>query len=279
MATQTLTEEATSKYAQAGDIRIHFNEAGTGDPVICIHGGGPGAAGWSNYVANVGPLSEHFPTILTDMPGYGKSDPVTLTEGRLSYNAKALNHLLDSLGLEKASFIGNSMGGGTSAKFAIEYPEQVDKLILMGAAGGGTSLFSPMPVEGIRMLGTVRDNPTVETFREMIRLFVYDSSFVTDELLEQRVQGYLSHPEHIAAARNSTAAGVGMDLTADLHKITAKTLVIWGRDDRFVPLDHALKFMWHIPNAQVHIFPECGHWAQYEHAEEFNRLVIDFLSH
>ena len=276
--TASLTEEATSKYVQAGDIRLHYNEAGAGEVVICLHGGGPGASGWSNYITNIGPLSERFRVMLVDMPGYGKSDSVAMTEKpRAVYNAGAMKNLLDALGIEKAHFVGNSMGGATSVKFAIDNPDRIGKLVLMGAAGAGASLFTPMPTEGIKLLNGVFRDPSKESLRRLVQVFVYDSSFVTEELLDQRLMAIMDHPDHLENRRNSTMENV--DLSADLKKITAKTLVIWGRDDRFVPLDHSMRYLWSIPDAQVHIYSKCGHWAQYEKSEEFNRLVTDFLTH
>ena len=277
MATQTLTEASTSRYADANGFKIHYNEAGSGHPVIFIHGGGPGASGWSNFVRNIGPMSEHYRVLLVDMPGFGKSDPIVIgaDTDRLRENARIFVDFLDALGIDKASFVGNSMGGGTSAVVAIQNPERVEKLVLMGAAGGGKSLFNPLPMEGIKALRDVYVKQTKESFREMIDLFVYDSSFVTEDLLEQRVAGLLEHPEHIDGQRRSNP--VLPDLTMELGKIQAPSLVVWGRDDLFVPLDHALKFMWHIPNVRLHVFPRCGHWAQYEHADGFNRLLLEFL--
>jgi pimeloyl-ACP methyl ester carboxylesterase len=275
MATVKLTQDGTSKFVQAGDIRMHYNEAGDGPPLIMIHGGGPGATGWSNFVTNIGPLSEHFHVMLVDMPGFGGSDPVVLNEPRIQYNARAFKAFMDALGLKKAHFIGNSQGGGTSAKFAIDYPEYVDKLVLMGAAGGGMSIFSPAPMEGIKHINQLFLNPTKEGFRELIKVFVYDSSFVTEELLEQRLQGTLAHPEHLEARKMGHESQ--LDLTPDMGKIKSKTLLIWGRDDRFVPLDHGLKYLFGIPDARLLIVPRCGHWVQYEHSEEFNRVVTDFI--
>jgi 2,6-dioxo-6-phenylhexa-3-enoate hydrolase len=169
------------------------------------------------------------------------------------------------------------MGGATSATFAIMFPERIDKLVLMGAAGGGVSLTSPLPVEGIKILNQVFNEPTLDSFRQLINVFIYDSANFSDQLLQQRLKATLDHPEHLEA-RKKSKAGLE-DLTPELSKVQAKTLVIWGRDDRFVPLDHALKFLWTIPDANLHIFSKCGHWAQYEKAEEFNRMVLEFLEH
>lgn len=277
MVTSELTEEATSRFVQAGDIRMHFNEAGSGDPpLVCIHGGGPGASGWSNFRQNLPALSAERRTLLVDMPQYGKSDPVAVNEPRLAFNARSLKNMLDALGIEKITPIGNSMGGGTSLKFAIDYPERVDKLVLMGAAGTSNSIFTPQPTEGIKLLTGFYRNPTREAMKNIVDVFVYDSSFMTEELLEQRYQSAMD-PAQIEARRNSNSPYE--DLSSDMPKIQAKTLIIWGANDRFVPLDAGLVMQRRIPDATLVVLPRCGHWAQYEHAEEFDRLVIDFLRH
>ncbi|HEY7065500.1 MAG TPA: alpha/beta fold hydrolase [Chloroflexota bacterium] len=273
----TLTEEGTSRYRTVDGVKVHYNEAGSGAPVVMLHGGGPGASGWSNFGTNFGPLAEQFRVILMDLPGFGKSDSVVVTGPRAAYNARILSGLLKQLDVPKAHLIGNSLGGATSAKTAIDFPDQVDKLVLMGAAGGGVSYFVPPPPEGIKLLNDVFNNPTREGMERMIRVFVYDSSFLTPELLEQRFRATVDNPGHLEARKKSTA-GIE-DLSAELSKIKAKTLLIWGRDDRFVPLDHGLSALWRIPDAQLHVYSKCGHWAQYEKSAEFNRLVTDFLTH
>ncbi|HXG35962.1 MAG TPA: alpha/beta fold hydrolase, partial [Dehalococcoidia bacterium] len=93
-----LTEEATSKFVQAGNIRVHYNEAGTGYPLICLHGGGPGASGWSNYRGNIEPLSQHFRVFLPDLPGFGKTDKPMIEGGRFAFYAKTLRDFMDQLG-------------------------------------------------------------------------------------------------------------------------------------------------------------------------------------
>jgi len=275
-ATAPLTDESTSKYAQVGDFRLHYNEAGTGPAVVMLHGGGPGASGWSNFQRNIGPFSEGFRTLLVDMPGFGKSDSVVVTEPRSQHTARAVCGLLDSLGIEQASFVGNSMGGAASINFAIDFPDRIDKLVVMGSAGAGQSIFTPMPTEGIKVLNQVFENPTAEGMRRLIQLMVYDASFLTEELLQGRLQAALN-PGHLEARKKSSSAQ--RNFAAELGNVKARTLIVWGRDDRVVPLDTGLRLLAAIPGAQMHIFGQCGHWAQFEHAEEFNRLVMDFLSH
>ncbi len=271
-----LTYDSTSRTVTAGGVRVHYNEAGEGMPVIFVHGGGPGASGWNNWEQNIGPISQHFRVILVDMPGWGGSESVIVEEPRFQYNARVFRDMLDVLGIEKAHFVGNSMGGGSTAKFCIDYPERVAKHVLMGSAGSGGSLFFPKPPEGIHSIFKVWKDPTIENFRELMKVFCYDSSFATDELLQRRVKAM--NPAHLEArAKTQRQFLIPNDLSSELPKIKAQTLVIWGRDDRFEALDSALKFIWLIPDADLIVYSKCGHWAQYEQVEKFNRDLLTFL--
>ena len=280
MAIQTLTDQSTGKYAQAGKYKVYYNEAGTGDAVFMLHGGGPGASGWSNFVKNIGPFSEKYRTILLDAPGFGRSDTVpTIDVPRDMVTAQAVKDLMDQLGIEKASLIGNSMGGASTVRFGLEFPDRLDKAVLMGAGGAGLSIFQPMPMEGIKILFDLYRNPTLEGLKKMISVFVYDSSFATDELIQGRYEAMMASKEHIDNFVKAMAnpASLLTDFTPRLGEFKSKTLITWGRDDRFVPLDHGLKFLWGIPDARMHIFSQCGHWAQFEKAEEFNSLIMNFF--
>ena len=272
--TAQLTEASTSNYVEAGGIRLHYNEAGTGEPLVAIHGGGPGASGWSNFQQNLPTLTEHFRVLLIDLPQYGKSDAPEIHEPTGTFYARTIKNFIDALGLEKVHILGNSLGGMTAMKFAIDYPDNLGKLMVMGAPTGSASFTQPMPTEGLRRLMEAFDNPTKETMHAMIKVFVDDPSFVTDELLEQRVASATDEKKQ-TARRNSTG-GMG-DLTPDLGKIKAKTLILWGRDDRIVPLDFAWQLNFRIPDSHLHVFPHCGHWVQYEGRDAFNRLVIDWV--
>lgn len=278
MATaQQLTEEATSKYAQAGNIKVHYNEAGTGDAVIFLHGGGPGASSWSNFVRNVGPLSKKYRCLLVDQPGYGKTDSVTLTtESRSTVNARAVKDMMDTLGIEKASLVGNSMGGGTTLAFAVDYPDRLEKAVLMGSGGGGVNIFSHTPSEGIKILNEAFDNPSVDAFRRLINVMLYDGSQVSDVLLEQRYQTTIGNAEHLEARKNSV--NVPRDILPELSNVKAPALIIHGRNDRVVPLEGSLRLLSTLENSRLVVLNHCGHWAQFEQAPLFNRLVEDFLA-
>jgi len=273
--TAQLTEETTSKFVQAGDIRMHYNEAGTGETVVFLHGGGPGATGWSNFVRNIGPLSEHFHVMLVDMPQYGGSDDVVMTEPHSTVTARAVKDMLDALDIEKASLVGNSMGGAATLAFAVDHNERLNKMVLMGSGGGGVSIFDHSPSEGIKILMEVANNPSVEGLRSLFNVMLYDASFVNEELLQARYAGIVANPSHQEARRKSN--NVWRGVLADLANVTTPALIIHGRNDRVVPLEGSLRLLSGLLNSRLEVFNKCGHWAQFEHAGLFNRLLKDFL--
>jgi len=120
------------------------------------------------------------------------------------------------------------------------------------------------------VLSAVAQNPTLEGMRRMISYLVYDDSFVTEDLLKERLAAALK-------TVRSEARAPARRLDRELEKVKAKTLVIWGANDMMAPLDFALRFLWNIADAQLHVFSKCGHWVQFEHPEDFNHLVADFL--
>lgn len=265
--------EPQSKSAQAGGVRIHYVEAGSGEPVVCLHGAGPGASGWSNFRHNIGPLSERYRVILPDLPGFGGSDKPRISEKPIAFNARTLADFLDALKIDKASLVGNSAGGATSCRFAIDHPQRVRKVVLMGSAGAGFGQLGPQPPEGIRAMRAYFDAPSKDRMRALIQTFVFDASFLNDELLEERFKQSLD-PGHLEFMKTRAPLE---DLSAEIPRIKAPTLLVWGADDRFVPLEAGIRFLRLIPGAELHVFSRCGHWVQVEHAERFNRLVADFL--
>ena len=276
MATRAASLE--SKFLTVEGVRVYYQELGSGYPVICIHGAGPGASAESNFKLNAGALAEKFRVILYDMPQYGKSAKIVLTEPRLKYNARILNGFSAGLGIEKAHIVGNSMGGQVAMKFGIDYPDKLSRVVIIGS-GGVTSIFAPSPVEGVKMIARYYkgNGPSREKLRELLQTILYDASFLTEETFEERYQASID-PETVELFGMRQPEMPRENLGPDLHKLKAKLLAIWGMDDRFGALDVGLQITRTVPDGRMHIFTKCGHWAQVEHAAEFNRLVIDFLS-
>ncbi|EXJ11816.1 MULTISPECIES: alpha/beta fold hydrolase [Nitrincola] len=282
---QSFDEASSSHFVDIveGDLslRIHYNEVGQGDKVVVtLHGSGPGATSWANFSKNIAPLvAAGYRVVLMDSPGWGKSDPVICEGSRSHLNARALKGLVDALHLDKVSLIGNSMGAHSATAFTLMYPERVEKLILMGGGTGGASPYAPMPTEGIKRLQQLYREPTIDNLKAMMDIFVYDTSDLTEDLFQLRLNNMLSNKVHLENFVKSLELNPKQfpDFGAELTKITQQTLILWGRNDRFVPMDTGLKLLAHIPNSELHLFNQCGHWAQWEHAERFNFLVLNFL--
>ncbi len=283
--TAELTYASTSRFAQVTpDLKLHYHEAGVGNgpTIVLLHGGGPGASAWSNFARNIPVLAERFHVIAPDQPGYGKSDKPIDHPQYFVHSANALLALLDHLEItDRVHLLGNSLGGGASVRFALDHPTRAGKLVLMGPGGLSTNLFAPDPTEGVRLLSQFTYQPTRDNLEKFLRIMVFDQSLVTDELIDERF-ALANTPESLAAMKAMGKSFAGADfeqgmLWRDAYKLRQPVLLIWGREDRVNPLDGALVATKVIPRVQLHVFGGCGHWAQLEKFDEFNRLTVDFL--
>jgi 4,5:9,10-diseco-3-hydroxy-5,9,17-trioxoandrosta-1(10),2-diene-4-oate hydrolase len=293
---------STSRFVEARGMRLHYHEAGPADgsevgpaggngagpavgaPVVLLHGGGPGASAWSNFGPNLPVFAERFRTLMIDQPGFGKSARPPVTGNYFTFAAEALAGLLTALGIERVHLIGNSLGGGTAVRFALRYPERAGRLVLMGPGGLSLNVFAPDPTEGVKRLMefAAPPGPSREKLAAFLRTLVHDQRLVTDEMVDERFAA-ASDPEALAAMASLGAsffdpasAEDGL-LWREAHRLRQEVLLIWGREDRVNPLDGALVALKLIRRAQLHVFGRCGHWAQLEKFDEFNRLAISFL--
>ena len=294
---QTLTRESTSRFAKAGDLTLHYHEAGeqgldeTGAPVggglplVMLHGGGPGASAWSNFGGCLGRFATQFRTLLVDQPGFGGSDKPEVEGHFFTFAADKLAALLDELGIERVHLLGNSLGGGTAVRFALTYPKRVGRLILMGPGGVSLNVLSADPTEGIKALYefAAPPGPSRGKMAAFIRTMVVDQSLVTDELVEERFAAATA--PGVAEAMASMGASFARPdtfeegfLWREAYKLRQPVLLTWGREDRVNPLDGALAALKLIPKASLHVFPSCGHWAQIEAADEFFAVASGYLA-
>ena len=202
----------------------------------------------------------------------------------VTFSADALAGLLDELGIDRVHLIGNSLGGGTAVRFALNYPERAGRLVLMGPGGLSLNVFAPDPTEGVKRLMefSAPPGPSKQKLAAFLRTLVFDQRLITDELVEERFAA-ACEPDALAAAASLGAsffdpatAEDGL-LWRDAHRLRNRVLLIWGREDRVNPLDGALVALKIIRRAQLHVFGGCGHWAQLEKFDEFNTLVLSFL--
>lgn len=284
-----LTRESTSRFAKAGDLTLHYHEAGAptevggGLPLVMLHGGGPGASAWSNFGSSLERFASQFRTLLVDQPGFGESDKPQIEGHFFTFAADKLAALLDELGIERVHLLGNSLGGGTAVRFALKYPDRVGRMILMGPGGLSLNIFAPDPTEGIKRLYEFGGDPTPERMRAFISTMVHNQALVTDELVAERFASATSPGTREAMASmgasfaNPETYEEGF-LWREAYKIRQHTLLTWGREDRVNPLDGGLLALKLIPKASLHVFPNCGHWAQIEAADEFHRVAREFLA-
>ncbi|HEX9032988.1 MAG TPA: alpha/beta fold hydrolase [Streptosporangiaceae bacterium] len=283
--------EQTSRFADTAIMRLHYHEAGPADgddagglPVVLLHGGGPGASAWSNFGRNLPVFAERFRTLMPDQPGFGQSAAPPVEGNYFTFSARALASLLDQLEIERVHLVGNSLGGGTAVRFALSYPDRAGRLALMGPGGLSVNVFAPDPTEGVKRLQEfgAPPGPSREKLAAFLRTLVFNPKMITDELVEERY-AHASTPEALAAMMSlgmsfydPATAEDGM-LWREVHRLRNEVLLIWGREDRVNPLDGALVALKQIRKVQLHVFSGCGHWAQLEKFDEFNRLVLDFL--
>jgi 4,5:9,10-diseco-3-hydroxy-5,9,17-trioxoandrosta-1(10),2-diene-4-oate hydrolase len=265
---------------------IFISEAGSGPAVVMLHGGGPGASGVSNYSRNIDALATHFRVIVPDMPGYGRSVKGVDQNDPFGYLADMIRGLVDELGIDTIHLIGNSYGGAAALRLALDTPHRVGKLVLMGPGGIGTT--RAVPTAGLKSLLSYYsgDGPSRDKLATFIHTYlVYDGAAVPDELIDLRYQASID-PEVIADPPLRRPSGPTaprtlwrMDLTRDrrLKALMTPTLVLWGRDDKVNrPAGGPMLFNL-LPNAELVMTSHTGHWMQWERAELFNRLVIEFL--
>jgi 4,5:9,10-diseco-3-hydroxy-5,9,17-trioxoandrosta-1(10),2-diene-4-oate hydrolase len=282
--TGELSFESTSRTITVDGVDVHYHEAGTGRPLIMLHGSGPGVSAWSNFRHNLPVFAEKFRVIMPDLPGFGRSALPELKEVYPLDAARRLARLMDELEIESAPMVGNSMGGAVAAEVAGHLPERLDRMAIMGSGGLSVSLFQTEPSEGFQRLFAFLGDPTRDRMVEWIETMLFDKALITDELVDERMRnatadGVLDRTRAVFGAMfDLTLRETYTPLWKRLETITAPTLMLWGREDRMLPYDQAhLANRW-LPNIELHTFANCGHWIQVEKKTQFERVVLEFLT-
>jgi 4,5:9,10-diseco-3-hydroxy-5,9,17-trioxoandrosta-1(10),2-diene-4-oate hydrolase len=280
MTSTTMTERTV----RVNGKDIFVADTGTGPPAVLLHGGGPGASGVSNYSRNIDALARHFRVIVPDMPGYGRSAKGVDRSDPFGYLADSIRGMLDALGIDRAHLVGNSYGGSCALRLALDTPHRVDKLVLMGPGGVGTT--RGLPTAGLKSLLAYYggDGPSMDKLRTFIRSYlVYDGNRVPESLIESRYAASID-PEVVANPPLQRPSGLRtlwrMDFTRDrrLTGLTTPTLIIWGRDDKVNKPSGAAMLAKRMPNADTLITANTGHWVQWERADLFNAVTTAFLT-
>jgi len=271
------------RYVEVGGKRIRYWMQGEGPAVVLLHGLSNSVEFWQYNIAS---LATRRRVYALDLLGFGKSDKEIGTFS-LSYSGSFMAQFMDALGIERATLVGNSLGGAISAQTAVQYPERVERLILVDPAGFGRELSPFLRVWAIPMAGSVVFRLYQRLFPRLKKWVFYKSRSIDDRWLAGatevlRSPGVRENAIKVVRTGVSLRRGQREELFGDLHGLLAETsvptLIIWGRNDFVVPLAHAYVAQKLIPNSEVRIIERCGHIPQVERPEEFNRLVLDFLS-
>lgn len=274
---EMLSKEETDRFTEVGGIRLHYNEAGDGPALILNHGGGPGANAWDNSKYVFKPLSEHFRTILLDLPGYGESQKGVSRDGEPMdvFMARLIRDFIDVLGIDRTHLYGSSQFGPAALRFGIEYPDRCGKIIVQSSGIGKHEGDLP---DGIKSLGAFANDPSVENMEKVFSYFTPREEFRSPEVIRARYEMALT-PGHLESRREMTNAS-NSDPTPDLHKLQSEVLIVHGNEDGMVPIDDALHLLKVVPRSRAVIWGDrSGHFVLTEHPVEFARLTTEFLTH
>jgi 4,5:9,10-diseco-3-hydroxy-5,9,17-trioxoandrosta-1(10),2-diene-4-oate hydrolase len=258
----------------AGGYDIVINELGEGPAVVFIHGSGPGASGQSNFRQNAQAFADAgYRVILPDLIGYGASSKPVDIDYTLALFTDTLKEALLAHGIERATLVGNSLGGGIAIQMALDDPAFVDRLILM-APGCIEELPIYFAMPGIANMRTAFGSPdfSPEDQRNLIKNLVFDPVHATDELVAERFAVARTQPKDVIVRMRTP------NLQPRLGELTMPILVFWGSEERFMPLTGIDYFLKQCDDVRVMTFNKVGHWVQVERAAEFNRHSIAFLN-
>jgi pimeloyl-ACP methyl ester carboxylesterase len=263
---------------------VNTIDLGEGPPVVFVHGL---SGSWQNWLEQLPVLAREHRVVAMDLPGFGYS-PMPREEISIAGYARLLDGLLDELEIAAAAVVGNSMGGFIGAELAIAFPQRVERLVLVSAAG----------------LSTHNDPRTVHAMPALLRvqrIIAASAAWLASKseevvrrprLRKAALAVVVSHPSRLPAAlaaeqlRGAGKPGfipalealIGYDVRDRLPQIACPTLIVWGERDRLITVKDADVFEELIPNSRKVIFEDTGHMAMLERPEAFNELLSGFLA-
>jgi 2-hydroxymuconate-semialdehyde hydrolase len=272
---------------KTGSYHTYTNTSGEDqkEAILFLHGSGPGVTAWSNWQFALPALGGQFRCIAPDLAGFGATDhPDPSPSGMHSWMRLWVDQckaLLDELKLEKVHLVGNSMGGAIALHLLMDAPDRFERVVHMGPIGTPHKITPALD----RLWGFY-DDPTVQTFRNLIRWFVYDDAFLADRLdsiAQTRFEAAMNSDvqrsfKAMFPAPRQTAIDDLVVSELALRRMDHPTLLVHGRDDHIVPMETSLHLLKHLPKAQLHVYGQCSHWIQVEYAKSFNQLLAQFFS-
>ncbi|PKP90700.1 MAG: 2-hydroxy-6-oxo-2,4-heptadienoate hydrolase [Alphaproteobacteria bacterium HGW-Alphaproteobacteria-14] len=267
--------EIAKSLVVAGSL-TNYHDLGEGAPILLIHGSGPGVTAWANWRLTMPDLAKQFRVIAPDMFGFGYSSSKGRIEDKRIWVDQVAS-LLDGLGIDKVSMVGNSFGGGIALAFMIAYPDRVERVVLMGPAG----LAFPITPALNQVWGY---EPSLEEMRKSLQYLVWDHSRLTEDLVQSRYEASIRpgahEPYHATFGGADRLRNIAMlaSREEDIAALPHETLLLHGLSDQVIPLESTVRLASLLPSADLHVFGECGHWVQIERMASFNRMVTEFFT-
>lgn len=270
-----MAELSETTYLVDGGYEIHLKECGTGPAVVFLHGSGPGASGASNFRQNIDAfVAAGFRVILPDLIGYGASSKPEGIDYTLQLFTDTLYDALRQHGIDRAHFIGNSLGGGIAIQMTLDHPEFAEKLVLM-APGCIEEQAEYFKMPGIAKMVSGFGGPdfNLEEQKRLVTNLVHPdfAANIPDALIAERFAVARTQPRDVLVRMRTPNLGLR------LGELALPVMVLWGLNDEFCPESGARHFLQACSDARCITFTRTGHWVQVERAQEFNRFSLEFL--
>jgi pimeloyl-ACP methyl ester carboxylesterase len=269
------TDLRTGEFITAGGISTYYHDAGVGDPVVLLHGSGPGVSAWANWQHTMPALARSARVLALDLVGYGATERPADVRYSLRTWTDHVWAFLDAVGVDRVAVIGNSLGGRIALQMAEDDSSRLRRMVLMGSPGVGMTI-----TDGLKALRGYE--PSMDNMRALLTgYFAVDTSIITEDLVRIRYEASAAPGAHEAYRSmffDPRHAGNDLAITQEqVRAVRVPTLLVHGREDKVVPPEVSWTMVNLLPDADLHVFARCGHWTQIERATEFNALVGGFL--
>jgi 2-hydroxy-6-oxonona-2,4-dienedioate hydrolase len=258
-----------------GRLEVQYHAAGRGDPVLLVHGAGPGTTACSTFGPTIDVLARRFRVLAPDLPGWGES---TSVEFDARVQLAALVGFMEATGTERAALVGHSLGGARALDLAAAHPDRVTRLVLLAAPAP----VAAEPTEGGRAVVEAYLEPTPERMLGLLAALCYDQSLVTAERATELSEAARAHPEHGpnflgGLAKTGGSIFAAANPSSAIAEIVAPTLIVHGQNDRVVAHEAAFWLHSAIADSRLLLLERCGHWPHVEYSSEADEAVASFL--
>lgn len=280
-----------SLYESAYGVKTHYVTAGEGEPLIMVHGGGPGASGATGWSNTIPALAKHFRVYAPDSIGFGDSDK-PLFDYSLQTYVEHIAGFIDALNLKSVRILGNSQGAYVAIKYVLDNPGRVKSAALISTGNVATACGLESTADSVARTSkfTRYFDGSRESLRAFMEMIVNDKSKITDELIEERYRsasqpGHKEMFESLSRYRKLSASdssfGQARGIRERLVALKIPYCILWGEQDRTAPLDplgYGLKAL--LPGVPFHVVKGSGHQVQNDQPEECNRILVEhFRAH